>query len=870
MSSRSSPILFEIPPFRLDADFVRSYSTKKAPFGFNGLGEFVFRRTYSRVKADGTKEEWYETVERVVNGTYNMQQEWILESGLEWKPKKAQKSAQEMYRLIFSLKFCPPGRGLWAMGSPIINERKLYAALNNCAFVSTAGIHPMKKPASPFVFLMDAAMLGIGVGFDTEGAGNFIIDGVDDTKPVCVFQIPDSREGWVQALEKLLESHFCHQGKVCFDYSLLRPNGTPIKTFGGVASGPAPLSAMIENIDNLLQRRKGELISVRDIVDMMNFIGVCVVSGNVRRCLPRGTIVHTKRGLVPIEEVKKGDMARTRGGFATVKEQVVQGLQDVITVRTTLGDLRCTENHAIAVAMHPAGYIWKKAKNLVDGDCLVFVENRDDDSGVDTQFPPLSIYDKENEAVLNLPKMDTHMAWFCAAFQLQGINNTNQNDTKLQNTSIFLPNNNPFLINRCMQQFARFDCHVTSHDMLRLSKKGMPVPALVNAQSDAVACFFSIVFSDINRFDVPQFIKSGKAHVRAGYLAGLFDLRNIHAAKGAVATSMCLEFILQIQIMYASLGIATTQDVNLPRSTENYGMHALYLMGNKDRFEACVVPHIVDYGDGNYLKVDGALALQPGLMRVPFLGFGKTQKSVQTYDISVYGVHEFVAGQGLLVHNTAEIAFGDHNSEEFIGLKDYKKVPEREAYGWTSNNSVFAKVGMDYSRTAEMVCKNGEPGFAWLQNMREYSRMGAAPDHRDRRATGGNPCLEQTLEHMEMCCVRGNTRILTDTGYPKIKSVVDQRVRVFNGEKWSYVKPFLAAQGKSLWRVVLSDGSYLDVTDNHDWWVRESGESEYSKKRTNQLSKGMALQPFSVLCSNGRMYVFYMKCMFSNIHIVVM
>jgi hypothetical protein len=42
---------------------------------------------------------------------------------------------------------------------------------------------------------------------------------------------------------------------------------------------------------------------------------------------------------------------------------------------------------------------------------------------------------------------------------------------------------------------------------------------------------------------------------------------------------------------------------------------------------------------------------------------------------------------------------------------------------------------------------NGEPGFAWLENMRAYSRMGDEPDYKDKRAEGGNPCLEQVRSH---------------------------------------------------------------------------------------------------------------------------
>lgn len=47
------------------------------------------------------------------------------------------------------------------------------------------------------------------------------------------------------------------------------------------------------------------------------------------------------------------------------------------------------------------------------------------------------------------------------------------------------------------------------------------------------------------------------------------------------------------------------------------------------------------------------------------------------------------------VRRTAEIAFGDPLSEEYIDLKNYSKNPQRESYGWTSNNSVF--IAFDFS-----------------------------------------------------------------------------------------------------------------------------------------------------------------------------
>jgi hypothetical protein len=59
--------------FKLDKCFLDEYSKRKPDFGFNGLGELVYMRTYSRLKKDSTNEKWYETIARVVEGTYNIQ-----------------------------------------------------------------------------------------------------------------------------------------------------------------------------------------------------------------------------------------------------------------------------------------------------------------------------------------------------------------------------------------------------------------------------------------------------------------------------------------------------------------------------------------------------------------------------------------------------------------------------------------------------------------------------------------------------------------------------------------------------------------------------------------------------------------------------
>ena len=272
--------------FRLSDDFVAGYKSKKAPFGYtdaagNSVGEITFLRTYSRLKEDGTKETWSDVCERVINGMYSIQKDHCKSQRLPWNDAKAQASAKEAFQRLFELKWTPPGRGLWVMGTPLVNEQRNSAALQNCAFVSTTEM-TKQNPARPFAFLMEASMLGVGVGFDDKGADkDFTIYAPQGEE---TYIVPDTREGWVESLSLILNAYLRPDQKTpVFDYSQVRPAGVPIKTFGGTAAGHEPLERLHNYIHKLFKGRAGEKVTRTDIADIGNLIGVCVVSGNVRR-----------------------------------------------------------------------------------------------------------------------------------------------------------------------------------------------------------------------------------------------------------------------------------------------------------------------------------------------------------------------------------------------------------------------------------------------------------------------------------------------------------------------------------------------------------------------------------------------------------
>jgi adenosylcobalamin-dependent ribonucleoside-triphosphate reductase len=263
--------------FKLSDRFLEKYREKQPEWGYGTLSYFTYKRTYSRMTEEGVQEEFFDTLKRVTEGTFSVQENHCKTNGLPWNAHKAQKTAQEFFTRMWEFKFLPPGRGLWIMGTKLVDKIGS-AALNNCGYVSTKNINV--EFASPFAWAMDMLMLGVGVGFDAKGNGAIIIKQPKNSK--IIYEIPDSREGWVESVKLLLNS-YQNGNYVEFNYDQIRPYGALIRGFGGKSSGPQPLIDLHSNIRKMLDNLIGDPIDSVTIVDIMNYIGKCVVAGNVRR-----------------------------------------------------------------------------------------------------------------------------------------------------------------------------------------------------------------------------------------------------------------------------------------------------------------------------------------------------------------------------------------------------------------------------------------------------------------------------------------------------------------------------------------------------------------------------------------------------------
>ena len=299
---------------------IRSHGYK---FGFGLFSDVVFMRTYSR-EINGKKESFPDVIIRNIEGIISILKNHKIINGLHWDDSEWDNFVTEFGIMMMDIKVLPPGRGIYVTGTEF-GYNKGSVAYNNCAYIST--IDGILHSATQ---CFDLLMNGCGVGYSTYFKDDNII-----TLPGCkkcrlnkesncmcnkkLYKIFDSREGWDKSLFLLLESYHDNNVVVNFDYSGLRIKGAKINGFGGIASGSEPLAKLhlsirnyfecyfeskdnvydaiinlcnreilpdallkIQNMDETLRNTK-TYGTTRLVADIFNSIGVCVISGNVRR-----------------------------------------------------------------------------------------------------------------------------------------------------------------------------------------------------------------------------------------------------------------------------------------------------------------------------------------------------------------------------------------------------------------------------------------------------------------------------------------------------------------------------------------------------------------------------------------------------------
>jgi ribonucleoside-triphosphate reductase len=245
------------------------------PQPFDSLGLFTYLRTYARrhdeENPNSTIESWKECITRVVNATNT-------QLGVGFSSEEQ----QELFDILYNLKASVAGRFLWQLGTRTVDKLGLMS-LQNCAFTV------IDSPVEPFTWIMNFLMLGAGCGYriSQEDVAKFpIIQKAtivrQDTKDAD-FIVPDSRQGWIKLLGKVMKAHFYSGEGFTYSCHVLRSKGAVIKGFGGLSSGPEVLCEGLAKISELLNENAGKNMTSVLALDICNIIGKIVVSGNIRR-----------------------------------------------------------------------------------------------------------------------------------------------------------------------------------------------------------------------------------------------------------------------------------------------------------------------------------------------------------------------------------------------------------------------------------------------------------------------------------------------------------------------------------------------------------------------------------------------------------
>ena len=230
---------------------------------------FIHKSRYARwLDEKGRRETWSETVTRYTDNVVRP----ALEKANLTVPKMT-KLIQEIEESILSLGSMPSMRALMTAGPAFMRDN---TAGYNCSYLP---VDDMKA----FDEAMFILLCGTGVGFSVERQFISKLPDVPDLfESETTVVIRDSKEGWAKGLRQVIA--LLYSGEIPkWDTSRVRPAGARLKTFGGRASGPAPLIDLFNFVVHTFKEAQGRRLSSLECHDVMCKIGEVVVVGGVRR-----------------------------------------------------------------------------------------------------------------------------------------------------------------------------------------------------------------------------------------------------------------------------------------------------------------------------------------------------------------------------------------------------------------------------------------------------------------------------------------------------------------------------------------------------------------------------------------------------------
>ncbi|MGL6282199.1 MAG: LAGLIDADG family homing endonuclease, partial [Microcoleaceae cyanobacterium] len=541
--------------------------------------------------------------------------------------------------------------------------------------------------------------------------------------------VGDSRQGWVQSYQTLLElstdQRFNGAVDLQVDLSHVRPAGEKLKGFGGVAN-PVKLTELYVRCSAILNKAIGRQLNSVECCLLIDEAAVTIVAGNIRRCIAYGERVSAISGMKPIQDINVGELVLTSSGeYKPVVNKFIQGVQDIVEIRTAETSIRCTAKHKIAVYNSLESYTWKYAGELQPGDRLISVPHRK-----------------------GLPCSTADYAWLVGFFIGDG--HADIASAKRRNGG---GGSVTFAFSRERLNGA------LGQKCLRILKSLGYTPSISMPENQAyIKVHRKELADELIQYKqpwstpiIPEFVWLGTEEIRGAFLAGLADA-DAGPSRNVLLNSNKIEFLRQVQKLALSLGISTTLHEREPkmlrgRDTIYEGCHWLKIRGIQSQVNAVafINPYMGRTGFCIYGQKKNGLSLpyqfieevmangwraktvrttksiinpshqggskrdanwdtllSEGIVNPDWLPL-KVQLVVpagqaETFDIEVESDHEFIC-EGILVSNSAGMRQGINDDHLFAGAKEnlwqqdaegnWRIDPERDALRMSNHTRVF-------------------------------------------------------------------------------------------------------------------------------------------------------------------------------------
>ena len=841
----------ECKPFKLTSNFLELYNNKKPNFGFNGLGEFVFYRTYSRDKAEGGKESFLDVAKRVVEGCYEIQRRHCMSIHIPWDYERAQDSAQEMFERIWSFKFLPPGRGLWMMGTDFMYSRGS-AALNNCfsgdtEYITRDGIKTLKETVGTTQRVLAAGgkwvdakikafgeqelyrlVVKRGVRYKTimttadhrwfvkSKQKNLVAaNGVEGEKPVY-----KTRECHTTDLKNGMRLLSCYGSGIKNNY--LRPSIVGIQH--GICYGDGTTGSSDSNHGTYLY-----LCGPKNLGLLKYFQGFHVTPAPERGsegAMRVADLPRFYRNAPVMNEASTylygwlagyfaADGRITKLGTPQISSKYKENLEVVRSVCAILG----IGTHDITSGYQTVRYEDGKVKKFLQYRITLYSDHLTDE-----------FFLMEH----HLERFKQRTARECSHYENWNVVSVEETGLKEETYCAQVPDYNSFAL---AGNILTGNCGMTSTDMKRHIDPAEPYCFMMDMSMLGVGIGFDTKGAgqvEIQRPNPAKYVEYEVHDSREGWVDSLRTLLHSYTKKaGNGEVVFNYEKIRPAGSTITGFGGTAAGANILSDMHEMFRKHLDRKVGKTlssgdivdlmNYIGKCVVAGNVrrtaqiafgEAGDEEYSSLKNPYAFMPDNIKSMIqekegMAWGRATNSVAYLDITDFDTSSLTS---------EEIELLTQGTIQWSALNNHR---------WASNNSVFAKVGMPYKKYEKDIATNGEPGFLWLENCRNFGRMiDGFKEGIDGEVVGSNPCFS------------GDMRLLTEDGYVSIydlwvaggmqeySGLGDDPVGKYGSQKIvnndgvvEATNVYRTGLDQDILAVILSDGSVIKATAGHNFIV---------------------------------------------------